>query len=84
MTVSPDPVVTAEWIAERDRLVRRHNLAFRGNHTDLVPGLCVCHKFKVAAPPAHTGNACIDCGGLMVRTGSCETCSQCGSTGGCG
>lgn len=30
------------------------------------------------------GNVC-RCGGLLVRTGTCETCSSCGeSSGGCG
>ncbi len=31
------------------------------------------------------GNLCGKCGGLMVRTGTCETCQSCGeSSGGCG
>ena len=35
--------------------------------------------------PQQTGNACGRCGGLMVRTGTCETCQQCAhSSGGCG
>lgn len=29
-------------------------------------------------------SACRDCGSLMVRTGSCYTCTECGTTGGCG
>ncbi|MEX1014298.1 MAG: vitamin B12-dependent ribonucleotide reductase [Candidatus Paceibacterota bacterium] len=32
-----------------------------------------------------SANACKKCGGMMVRTGTCETCIQCGeSNGGCG
>lgn len=31
-----------------------------------------------------TGDACTRCGGLMVRTGTCLTCSACGDTSGCG
>lgn len=31
-----------------------------------------------------SGNFCIECGGLLVRTGTCETCQDCGTpTGGC-
>lgn len=34
--------------------------------------------------PLPSGNLC-RCGGMMVRTGSCETCQTCGtSSGGCG
>jgi hypothetical protein len=39
-----------------------------------------------AAPVMITGEFCYDpaCGGLMIRTGSCMTCSLCGtSSGGC-
>lgn len=39
---------------------------------------------KVHAVPSWSGNSCRDCGGAMVRTGSCETCTSCGSSGGCG
>jgi hypothetical protein len=34
--------------------------------------------------PVATGTACTRCGGLMVRTGSCETCVECGENTGCG
>lgn len=27
---------------------------------------------------------CRVCGGLMIRTGTCHTCTQCGDTTGCG
>jgi ribonucleoside-diphosphate reductase alpha chain len=30
------------------------------------------------------GPACAQCGGMMQRTGSCYTCSSCGSNTGCG
>jgi ribonucleoside-diphosphate reductase alpha chain len=32
----------------------------------------------------QTGETCPNCGNLMVRTGTCYTCTHCGSTGGCG
>ena len=44
------------------------------------------------APPEESRNmpaaqadapACMDCGSLMVRTGACYGCPQCGATGGC-
>lgn len=32
----------------------------------------------------YTGNVCRVCGGMMVQTGNCQTCTNCGSTsGGC-
>lgn len=31
-----------------------------------------------------TGNSCRECGGIMRRTGACETCESCGSNTGCG
>jgi hypothetical protein len=34
--------------------------------------------------PQWSGSSCLSCGGQMVRTGNCETCSSCGSTSGCG
>lgn len=30
------------------------------------------------------GPTCADCGGLTQRTGTCYTCVECGTTGGCG
>jgi ribonucleoside-diphosphate reductase alpha chain len=32
----------------------------------------------------HIGEICTICGGMMVRTGKCNTCTNCGVTGGCG
>lgn len=34
--------------------------------------------------PLPTGEICRTCGGLMVRTGTCHTCTQCGDSTGCG
>lgn len=31
-----------------------------------------------------SGNSCFACGGMTVRTGTCETCTSCGTSGGCG
>lgn len=30
------------------------------------------------------GGVCFKCGGFTVRTGSCTTCTSCGTSGGCG
>jgi hypothetical protein len=40
---------------------------------------------KTQAVPVPSGDMCSKCGGHMVRTGTCMTCSSCGeSSGGCG
>lgn len=31
-----------------------------------------------------SGPPCQVCGAIMIRTGSCYTCPDCGATGGCG
>lgn len=39
---------------------------------------------RAARQPLPSGNLC-KCGGMLVRTGSCETCQSCAtSSGGCG
>lgn len=70
--------------SETEELVRRHNLSYDGEHTDLQPGACACRARVVAAVPVSSGDACYVCGGLTVRTGTCTTCTNCGTTGGCG
>lgn len=52
-------------------------------HDDYDPTRCRCRR-AVSRAPNMTGSFCADCGSMMVRTGSCETCTGCGSTGGCG
>jgi hypothetical protein len=32
----------------------------------------------------YDGGVCHDCGGMLVRTGTCRTCMECGSSDGCG
>lgn len=34
--------------------------------------------------PISDGVICRNCGGLMIRTGACHTCTGCGDTDGCG
>lgn len=31
-----------------------------------------------------TGEVCSNCGGVLVRSGTCYSCTQCGETTGCG
>lgn len=34
---------------------------------------------------AYTGDECVHCGMMvMIRTGTCATCTNCGESGGCG
>lgn len=33
--------------------------------------------------PSRTGPPCVDCGTIMIRSGSCYKCDNCGSTSGC-
>jgi hypothetical protein len=40
---------------------------------------------EMARMAGKTGNVCTGCGGFnLVRTGSCETCQDCGHNAGCG
>lgn len=38
---------------------------------------------QAVAAPKPSGDVCLDCGGMLVRTGSCQTCQSCGTTTGC-
>lgn len=55
-------------------------------HSDLDAARCSCRHLgtPVAAPPRSTGDICMSCGGMTVRTGTCHTCTSCGTSGGCG
>lgn len=71
---------------ETQRLIELHNLAWDGEHTDLQPTACEC-KLAISVvdrPPQSSGNACFVCGGITVQSGTCTTCTNCGSQGGCG
>lgn len=39
---------------------------------------------KAVKPPSPTGRFCSECGGHMVKTGTCDTCTSCSASGGCG
>lgn len=69
--ITPHPSVVA--------LMQRHALGVGIVHDDLQASTCACRKRA-----ASEGQVCASCGGLMVRTGTCHTCTQCGTTGGCG
>lgn len=48
--------------------------------TDNLPNL----SMRTAQPQTSSGNICKKCGGMLVRTGTCETCQDCGENEGCG
>lgn len=62
------------------RLLSNHDLRPGLVHTNLQVSICACRP----ARPVITGNTCLDCGGMMIRTGTCYTCTECATTGGCG
>ncbi len=41
------------------------------------------HKLEKSAALKSDSPTCVKCGGLMTRTGSCYTCTECGETSGC-
>jgi len=38
----------------------------------------------VGSGATQTGNICPECGGTTIRTGTCESCLNCGHSEGCG
>lgn len=72
--------------AEVHYLARQHNRTDQAFlHTDLDKKHCACRFLAVvSARPQQTGETCRECGGMAVRTGTCTTCTECGTTGGCG
>lgn len=77
-----DPITPTVEVAA---LIRQHRLDPTVTHDDLQASTCRCGKVNVVAkPPVSTGDMCASCGGMTVRTGSCHTCTSCGTSGGCG
>lgn len=68
---------------EVSEMISKHKLTQPVIHDDLDATRCVCRSVVVARPQS-TGNACADCGGMTVQTGTCHTCTSCGTSGGCG
>ncbi len=89
MSIADFPVVDVTD-PELERLVRLHDLSDPEYvHADYVASQCGCASRAavgsvVKAVPNTTGEVCASCGGMMIRTGTCTTCTQCASTGGCG
>lgn len=68
--------------SEAHERVEEHNreeLAKWYVHAEGVPNLVA----REAQKPVFSGRVC-HCGGMLVRTGSCETCQSCGYNEGCG
>ena len=85
--VSPEQEII-NWLYEQlDEANRR--LAALGKNIQIQRLLIEKNETPPRQPepesPAYTGMMCGDCGShRMVRTGSCETCQDCGAAGGCG
>lgn len=47
---------------------------------EVVPATTV-QQMQLASPGQ---DFCLRCGGMLMRTGTCQTCTQCGQSGGCG
>jgi ribonucleoside-diphosphate reductase alpha chain len=64
----------------------------QGTHTPQPGRTAAAAEAMTDSPPVQPiaisgldlGPACAQCGGMMQRTGSCYTCSSCGSNTGCG
>lgn len=59
-------------------LMQKHRMGIAQVHDDLDATRCLCRRDR------DEGETCRDCGGMTVRTGTCTTCTECGTTGGCG
>jgi hypothetical protein len=76
-TIVPSDPMIAE-------LALAHNLSDGSViHDNLDPKSCHCRRDFVLRPTSPTGEVCTSCGGMMVRTGTCTACMECGNTGGC-
>lgn len=73
--------------------LRMHHLEPGFIHTDFSHDHCACRVLTASEVTITTpresmsfpdGGVCHVCGGMMVRTGTCTTCTSCGETGGCG
>lgn len=56
-------------------------------HSNLIVTQCVCAVLIEKRPVQSAGpdgGTCFICGNMTVRTGTCTTCTACGTTTGCG
>lgn len=74
-SITPHPSVV--------QLLSTHVLRADVEHDDLDRDSCRCARLRQPAG-AFDGETCPHCGGMTQRTGSCRTCTTCGSTTGCG
>lgn len=59
----------------------------QGSSWDSLNGSANAESVEVATPPAAVGGGsppCDRCGNITMRSGTCYTCTVCGSTSGCG
>lgn len=59
--------------------------AYRALYAEMRLAVSGKHRVDAVVHQGYTGEVCGICGGLrMRRSGTCETCEDCGSTSGCG
>ena len=89
MTFVPYPGTLDQWEAERALYIDGHSLSNPNFvHDNLIGSRCACQMTIVEVWPYSAnseGRICAGCGGSNFRrTGSCMTCTDCGSSDGCG
>ena len=80
---NPQQVIIDEVYAAID--LGNKNLVALGADFRIERWISMTHlpdKTKTGA--TQTGNVCSNCGGETIRTGTCETCLNCGQSEGCG
>lgn len=85
MTGSPDVRFASSVI---DYIFRWLEVKFIKSDNNPASGLGAVQPVKQEVTkedkPISLGEICTICGGMMVRTGKCNSCTNCGVTGGCG
>lgn len=72
---------------EARTLLSQHRLDDGIVHDNLAASDCSCSQSDHPTPNTSVGadgGVCFACGGMTQRTGSCTTCTSCGTSSGCG
>ena len=65
-------------------VTRRIEVKFEEQKREPVKTEKVKEKSVEKPKSKETGDVCPECGGLLVQTGACQSCRNCGYAGGCG
>lgn len=77
-----EEILGPEFGSERPKWLKKQTTNRPANSDDLNPMLT--HGEASGAVAGFTGDTCIHCQSLnMVRSGTCQTCQDCGETTGC-